>query len=173
MDSRHLPILIAVVGVGLVYLYWQLNKKNSRLEEQLYYLQAHLQRLTTSFMELEVERNEEHEQEGQPGRELEVVDEDEDEEKQPILERRVEEVELDYGYEQDSDVESEPDGVEQEMSSIREIDEEPTPAEDIVITKLSHCPHILQSGKNKGSSCGKPATDNGYCKHHLPPEPLH
>ncbi len=164
MDSRHLPILIAVVGIGLVYLYWQLNKKNSKLEEQLYYLQEHIQRLTTSFLELEIEQREGEEE----GKQVEL--EDDEEEKVPILQRRVEEV--DYGYEQDSDEESEPEGVEQEMSSIREIDEEPTLAEDVVITKLSHCSHILQSGKNKGSSCGKPATDNGFCKHHVPPQPL-
>lgn len=162
MDSRHLPILIAVVGVGLIYMYWQLYRKNQLLEQQLYYLHNHIQQLTS------IERNQEP---------IEIdLDKDEEDEHEEIIDnlpRVIEEVELN-GYEEDSDEESEPEGVEQHKDNIREIEEEVTPAEDVVITKLSHCPHILQSGKNKGSSCGKPAIENGYCKNHcsLAPEPL-
>lgn len=160
MDSKHLPIIIALVGVSLVYLYWTLNKRNQELEEELFYLKAHVQRLSTN-----IPNNQEP---------IEIVDQVE--KKHIPLDVEV----VDYGYEQDSDEESfeellqsEPEPVEQEMDTVREIVEEVTPAEDVVITKLSHCSHILQAGKNKGSSCGKPAVDNnGYCKHHCGPEPL-
>lgn len=157
MDSKHLPIIIAVVGIGLVYLYWSLNKKNQDLEEQIYYLQAHIQRLTNPV----VKSTEPIELEEQ------VFENENDVE---ILDRTIEQV--DYGYEE-SDEETEPEPVEETMDTIREITEEHTPAEDIVITKFSHCSHILQSGKNKGSSCGKPTIDDtGFCKHHSAPEPL-
>ncbi len=164
MDSRHLPILIAVVGVGLIYMYWQLYKKNQLLEQQLYYLHNHVQQLTS------MERNQEPI----------VIDLDEDDENENINDNlpksfTTDNEEVNYGYEENSESdENEPEGIEQHEDNIREIDEESTPAEDIVITKISHCQHILQSGKNKGSSCGKLATDNGFCKNHsiLAPEPL-
>lgn len=170
MDSRHLPILIAVIGVGLVYLYWQLNKKNQLLEEQIYYLQAHVQRLTNPVSQ------ERHEP-------IEVdLDEHVVEQEEPLInqQRVIEEV-VNYGYEEDEEdteedteeeSEPEPANENEEESGIREIGEEVTPAEDVVITKLSHCPHILQSGKNKGMLCGKQGGDNGYCKNHSAPEPL-
>lgn len=159
MDSRHLPILIAVIGVGIVYLYWQMNKRNQRLEEQLYYLQAHVQRLTNPVAQsqdpIEIDLDEHQHQ----------LEEDE-----PLIQnqRVVEEI-VDYGYEEDSeDEESEPEAAnENEEGSVREITEDPTPAEDVVITKLSHCPHILMTGKNKGHPCGKV-----NCKNHISPEPL-
>lgn len=162
MDSRHIPILIAVIGAGLVYLYWQLNKKNQILEEQLYYLQAHVQRLSNPVEQVQREPIE--------------IDLDDHHVEQPLVQQQrvVEEVEIDYGYEDDSESEeSEPEPAnENEESGIREIAEEETPAEDVVITKLSHCHHILMTGKNKGSPCGKQACETGYCKNHTPPEPL-
>ena len=155
MDTRHLPIIIAVVGIGIIYLYWQMNKKNQYLEDQIYYLQAHVRRLTNpmthSHEPIEIEEDGYVENENTI-REIDVVD---------------------YGYEEDSEEESDPEPVEQEMSTVREIEEEITPAEDVVISKLSHCPHILMSGKNKGSSCGKPTCDDtGYCKNHSGPTPI-
>jgi len=156
MDTKHLPIIIAVVGIGIIYLYWQMNKKNQFLEEQIYYLQAHVQRLanplTHSHEPIEIEEDD-YVENGNTSREIEEV--------------------VDYGYEDDSDDDSDPEPVEQEMSTVREIVEEVTPAEDVVISKLSHCPHILMAGKNKGSSCGKPThEDTGYCKNHSGPTPL-
>lgn len=175
MDSRHLPIIIAVIGVGLVYLYWQLNKKNKQLEEQLFYLQAHVDRLSHPVVQpsgpVEIDVDE-------AGDIYEDYDEDYDYEREMQDNEREIEVEDQSGIE---DVEydceneasgSEPEPVEQEMDTVREIAEEKTPAEDVVITKISHCPHILLAGKNKGQSCGKQATDNGFCKNHCPPEPL-
>lgn len=163
MDSRHLPILIAVIGVGLVYLYWQLNKKNQLLEEQIYYLQAHVQRLTNPVSQ---ERHEPIE--------VDLDDHIVKQEEPLINQQRVIEEVVDYGYEEDTEEESEPEPANEneKESGIREIDEEETPAEDVVITKLSHCPHILQSGKNKGMPCGKQGGENGYCKNHFAPEPL-
>jgi hypothetical protein len=154
-----LPIIIALVGVGLVYLYWTLNKRNQELEEELFYLKAHIQRLSTTTLPTDQQEP------------IEIID---SVNKNHIQLNDTIQV-VDYGYEQDSEEESieEPEPVEEEMDTVREIVEEVTPAEDVVITKLSHCSHILQAGKNKGSSCGKPTVDNsGYCKHHAGPEPL-
>lgn len=146
MDSKHLSILIAVIGIGVIYMYWQLYQKNQLLEQQLYYLHNHIQKLNNQEEPITIDLDEDNQTE-----------------------------QINYGYdEEDDDDEEEPDGVEQHEDNIMEIEEEVTPAEDIVITKTSHCQHILQSGKNKGSSCGKPTTENGFCKNHctLVPEPL-
>ena len=160
MDYRHLPIIIAIVSVGLVYLYWDMNKRNQQLEEQLYYLQAHVQRLTTPRPDMQEAR--------EP---IELVDEEESQEMVQDVERVIEDI--DYGYEEDtSGDDSGPEPVEQTLDLTGEVVEEVTHNEDIVITKFSHCPHILQSGKNKGSGCGKQACENGFCKNHTAPQPL-
>lgn len=155
MDTRQLPLIIAVFAVGLVYLYWHMNRKNQYLMEQNFYLQEHIKRLSHPIQlpTEDILLDEISSHSDTQSRDLEIID---------------------YGYEKDS----ESDGTTEdplpavEQDGIREITEESTPAEDVVITKLSHCPHILQTGKNKGSMCGKATTQNGYCKHHEPPVPL-
>ncbi len=152
MDSKQLSILIAFLGIGIIYMYWKFYTKNQLLEQQIYYLHNHIQQLTPMSTE-----NEDKEQINYG---YEEVSEEEEEEEE----------------EEEGEGEEEPNGIEQyeETKGLMDIQEAKTPAEDIIITKTSHCQHILQSGKNKGSSCGKSTADNGYCKNHstLVPEPL-
>jgi len=154
MVSKQLPLIIALVGFSLMYLYRTFSKKQQLLEEQIYYIQKQVEKLSLS-----VNNNDTN-----------VISLDDNIQEVPDYFQVV-----DYGYEnENSEPEPEPEAIESNMDSIREITEEVTPAEDIVITKLSHCSHILKKGKNKGMICGKQADESGVCKNHISelPQPL-
>lgn len=160
MEFPQLPVIIAVIAIGFVYIYWQLNTKNQELEEEIFYLKGHINRLSNPISTTDSI----------------VLDSDSDSSSSSSDECDIEERVLeihDNGYDQDSEENDEPRALEDHEDSICEIKEEKTPAEDVVITKISHCPHILQSGKNKGYSCGKICIETGYCKNHSGPTPLY
>jgi hypothetical protein len=157
MVSKQLPLIIALVGFSLMYLYRTFSKKQQLLEEQLYYIQKQVEKLSLSLN----------------NNDTNVISLDDIQEVPDYFQV------VDYGYEnenenENSEKEQEPEAIESNMDSIREITEEVTPTEDIVITKLSHCSHILKKGKNKGMICGKQADESGVCKNHISelPQPL-
>ena len=158
MVSKQLPLIIALVGFSLMYLYRTFSKKQQLLEEQIYHIQKQVEKLSLS-----VNNNDTN-----------IISLDDNIQEVPDYFQVV-----DYGYEnenseQKQEQEQEPEAIESNMDSIREITEEVTPAEDIVITKLSHCSHILKKGKNRGMICGKQADESGVCKNHISelPQPL-
>ena len=160
LNQQHIKIALGLTIVGVLYLaytkYVEFEQRQERLENNLRNV---IDAVNNHYLSQMGDTDSETEMEAKIEAEAEAVAECVSECVDSAVKRVV--------FEEDSEPESDvmPSCMVEEHDN--DVFSEAESDSPIIITKNSHCIYTITMGKNKGSRCGKNATQDGYCKLHL------